>query len=210
MVETQLRTREIQDKRVLNTMTKIPRHVFVPEYLQDSAYADAPLPIGWDQTISQPYIAAYMTEMLQIRPEDRVLEIGTGSGYQTAVLADLAREVYTVEFLEMLSQRAKSTLDSLGYRNIYFRIGDGWQGWPEPAPYDKIMVTAAPHQVPPDLVDQLRDGGRMVLPVGVSNQQIKVGVKKDGNFQTVETIPVRFVPLVKAKSEEKRQPETRI
>ena len=196
MVEKQLRSRGIRDERVLQAMQKVPRHLFVPKSFRSEAYADGPLPIGYDQTISQPYIVAYMTEALQVEPGDRVLEIGTGSGYQTAVLAELAREVSTVEILEPLQKEAKDRLRELGYQNIFFEWGDGRLGWPEKSPFDKIMVTAAASVVPDTLAAQLKEGGRMVLPLGEENQQLVLGFKKGGRLQTTPLLPVRFVPLI--------------
>lgn len=196
MVEKQLEARGIQNPRVLEAMRKVPRHLFVPEVLRLKAYVDSPLPIGHDQTISQPYIVAYMTEMLEVLPEDRVLEIGTGSGYQAAVLAELAREVYTIEILESLYRTAKEVVESLGYRNVFFSYGDGWKGWPEKAPFDKIIVTAAASDIPQELVEQLKEEGRMILPLGEELQHLIIGEKRQGKFQTTRTIPVRFVPLV--------------
>ena len=202
MVQRQLTDRGIRDERVLKAMKKVPRHVFVPESLQGQAYEDGPLPIGHRQTISQPYIVAFMTEALQVEPADRVLEIGTGSGYQAAVLAELAREVYSVEILEPLYESAKKRLQALGYRHIYLKLGDGWAGWPENAPFDKIIVTAAADKIPEGLVDQLREGGRMIIPVGphAENQELVVGVKEKGTFRSSETLPVRFVPLIRNPS----------
>ncbi|MCM8775424.1 MAG: protein-L-isoaspartate(D-aspartate) O-methyltransferase, partial [Candidatus Omnitrophica bacterium] len=159
------------------------------------------LPIGYNQTISQPYIVAYMTEVLEISPQDRVLEIGTGSGYQAVILAEVAKEVYTVEILQPLAEKAEALWKELGYQNIFGKVADGWHGWPEYAPYDKIMVTAAPDKIPSDLVDQLKEGGRMVVPVGTGYQELIVGIKQNGVLRTTETIPVRFVPLVHGSTE---------
>lgn len=196
MVSQQLR--DIRDARVLSAMREVPRHLFVPAELLDRAYEDGPLPIAGGQTISQPYIVAYMTELLQIQPSDRVLEIGTGSGYQTAVLGKLAAQVYSVELKSELQENAKKILDSLKYRNLFFKTGDGWAGWPEFSPYDKMIVTAACDQVPEQLVRQLKEGGRMIFPYGKqdSHQSLIVGVKEHEVFKTAEKIAVRFVPLL--------------
>jgi len=197
MVRSQIESRGIRDARVLQAMRKVPRRLFVPEDLWDAAYEDGPLEIGEGQTISQPYIVAYMTECLKIVPNGRVLEIGTGSGYQTAVLAELAAHVYTVEVIESLARSAKERLEDLGYNNIRFRVDNGWKGWPDEAPFDKIIVTAAPDEIPPALIEQLGEGGRMILPVGVVSQELIEGEKHHGTFQTHRKIAVRFVPLVK-------------
>lgn len=197
MVETQIRARGVRDPRVLAAMAKVPRHHFVPEDLRARAYADEPLPIGEGQTISQPYIVAYMTEALGLKGGERVLEIGTGSGYQAAVVAEIAGGVWTVELLEDLSRRARAVLDGLGYARVRYRVGNGWDGWPEEAPFDAIVVTAAASEVPAALEAQLADGGRMVLPVGTVFQELvrvrrlKVGYTRD------KLLPVRFVPLVR-------------
>jgi len=197
MVEDQLRARGIRDRAVLAAMGRVPRHRFVPEQVRHLAYADGALPIGFDQTISQPYIVAYMTEAAEIGPRERVLEIGTGSGYQAAVLAELARDVYSVEIVPRLAARAESTLRALGYRNVHTRTGDGYAGWKEHAPYHAILVTAAPDHVPPALVEQLAVGGRMVIPVGTGQQEMRVIRKTNAGVVEETTIPVMFVPLVR-------------
>lgn len=197
MVETQIRQRGVRDPRVLEAMLKVPRHLFVPEAYRDQAYMDGPLPIGKGQTISQPYIVALMTELLELDGDEKVLEIGTGSGYQAAILAELAREVYTIEIIPELSKRAETILRGLGYKNIHFRIGDGYKGWPEEAPFDAIIVTAAPPEVPQALVDQLSDdGGRMVVPVGTWDQDLLLIIKEGGKITRKNIAPVRFVPMV--------------
>ena len=202
MVENQLIGRGIRDARVLEIIRTVPRHFFVPEHLQSLAYEDNPLPIGHHQTISQPYIVAYMTEALGISPDDRVLEIGTGSGYQTAILSRLAGEVYSLEIVEALYQEAGQRLDQLGYSNVHLKWGDGWLGWKEHAPFDKIIVTAAAEHIPQALADQLREGGRIMVPVGAreETQELILG-EKHGHLKTVRTIAVRFVPLVHGKEE---------
>jgi len=197
MVEQQLRPRGIHDERVLMAMTKVPREEFVPENLRDQAYQDSALPIGRDQTISQPFIVAFMTEQLRPRPSDRVLEIGTGSGYETAVLAELVKEVYTIEIVELLAKDASARLARLDYTNAHVKIGDGFQGWPEVAPFDSIIVTCAPDKVPQPLTQQLKDGGRMIVPVGSGvDQQLYLLEKKNGQLGQTAILPVRFVPMV--------------
>lgn len=193
-----LRKNGIEDERVLKVLATLPRHHFIPEEDQERAYDDIPLPIGHGQTISQPYIVALMTELLEIKETDKVLEIGTGSGYQTAVLAKLAQEVYTIETLQPLSIKAEDILSALGYKNIYFRVGDGYFGWEEKAPFDAIMVTAAPARIPPPLQEQLADGGRMVIPEGMPNSiQTLWRYLKQGNSLTRENMgSVRFVPFI--------------
>ena len=200
MVETQIKARGIKDTRVLEAMRKVPRHLFVDEALMDQAYGDYPLPIGEGQTISQPYIVALMTEALELKDTDRVLEIGTGSGYQTAILAELAMWVYTIERYKRLADRAKKLLlHTLGYKNISFKVGDGSLGWKEAAPFDAIIVTAASPEIPQPLVEQLAEGGRIVIPVGKEGYQVLVkGVKKGGKLYTTELEEVRFVKLVGA------------
>lgn len=186
------------DPRVLAAMERVPRHEFVPPGERERAYQNRPLPIAHGQTISQPYIVALMTHLMRIEPDDVVLEVGTGSGYQAAVLAELARHVYTIEIVEPLGKQAAQRLKALGYENITARIGDGYQGWPSEAPFDAIMVTAAPDHVPRPLIEQLKNNGRMVLPVGgnfLSQQLVVVEKKPDGRIETQQVIPVRFVPL---------------
>ncbi len=198
MVATQLRppTRDITNALVLAAMAKVPRHEFVPEKYRDEAYEDSPLPIGYSQTISQPYIVAFMTEKLEPHPGDRVLEVGTGSGYQAAVLAELVAEVYTIEIVEPLAQRARTDLDRLGYRNVRVRTGDGYQGWPDAAPFDAIIVTCAPDHVPQPLVEQLKEGGRMMIPVGpLGEQQLYLLEKRGGEVHRQSVLGVRFVPM---------------
>jgi protein-L-isoaspartate(D-aspartate) O-methyltransferase len=195
MVEEQLRGRDISAPRVLEAMRRVPRHLFVPESARPEAYGDHPLPIGHGQTISQPYIVAFMTQAIDVRPTDRVLEIGTGSGYQAAILGELAREVYTIEIVEPLAERARTTLASLGYKNIHVRAGNGYLGWPERAPFDRVMVTAAPDEIPPALVEQLKVGGLMAIPVGDIIQELRILRKTDKGLETLETLPVRFVPM---------------
>ena len=192
--------RGITNPRVLAAMDKVPRHEFVPEGFRDRAYGDYPLPIGHGQTISQPFIVAFMTEKLEPMPGDKVLEIGTGSGYQAAVLAELVREVYTIEIIEPLARRAEADLQRLGYTNVMVRAGDGYQGWPEAAPFDAIIVTCAPEQVPQPLVDQLREGGRMIIPVGPEGDQVLHVLRKKGNqVEQRAVLPVRFVPMTGGK-----------
>jgi protein-L-isoaspartate(D-aspartate) O-methyltransferase len=196
MVQRQLRGRGIIDQRVLAAMVKVPREEFVPPNLRGASYEDRPLPIGWGQTISQPYIVAVMTEQLRPKPSDRVLEIGTGSGYQAAILAELVAEVYTIEIIEPLAKIAEATLQRLGYKNVHVKAGDGYQGWPEHAPFDAITVTCAPDHVPQPLSAQLKEGGRMIIPVGgFGNQELYLLEKKNGELQRRAVLPVRFVPM---------------
>jgi len=197
MVEEQLGPgRDITNARVLAAMLKVPRHEFVPPGIRPHAYDDSPLPIGHEQTISQPYVVAFMTEKLEPKPADRVLEVGTGSGYQAAVLAELVQEVYTIEIVEPLARHAEADLNRLGYTNVHVRAGDGYQGWPEAAPFDAIMVTCAPEDVPQPLTAQLKDGGRMIIPVGpMGNQQLVLLRKAGGRLQQHAVLPVSFVPM---------------
>lgn len=196
MVDEQLAGRDIRSARVLDAMRKVPRHLFVPEAIRAFAYDDRPLPIGHDQTISQPYIVAYMTEALELEPAHKVLEIGTGSGYQAAVLGLLAKEVYTIEIVQPLAERARATLKSLGHANVHVRAGNGYLGWPEQAPFDRIMVTAAPDEVPPALVEQLKIGGLMAIPVGTVVQELRILRKTASGMETLRRLPVRFVPMI--------------
>lgn len=195
MVDEQLRARGINSARVLDAMLKVPRHLFVPDAQRAQAYGDFPLPIGYGQTISQPYIVAFMTQALELEPGHRVLEIGTGSGYQAAVLAELAKEVYTIEIIAPLADRSRDTLTRLGYRNVQVRTGNGYLGWPEQAPFDRIMVTAAPDDVPPALVQQLEIGGLMAIPVGTVVQELRIMRRTATGLETLSTLPVRFVPM---------------
>ncbi|MBN1568366.1 MAG: protein-L-isoaspartate(D-aspartate) O-methyltransferase [Acidobacteria bacterium] len=195
MVRDQLQARDIIDPRVLAAMIKVPRHVFVPEDLRRSAYDDGALPLDMGQTISQPYIVAYMTQALELHGTERVLEIGTGSGYQAAVLAEMASEVYTIEILPKLQDQARAVLDKLGYKKIHFKAGDGYLGWPEHAPFDRIIVTAAPEEVPQPLLDQLSDGGRMIIPLGRFSQELVIFEKEKSKIRRRSTIGVRFVPM---------------
>ncbi len=195
MVETQIKSRGVKDERVLVAMRKVERHRFVPEPYVSLAYSDQPLPIGEGQTISQPYIVALMTELLELKGEEKVLEVGTGSGYQAAILAELAKEVYTIEIIETLATSAKRLLLELGYQNIQVRTGDGYLGWPEAAPFDAILVTCAPDHIPKPLIEQLKEGGRLVLPVGTHSQELKKVVKRSGGVETKDIIPVIFVPM---------------
>jgi protein-L-isoaspartate(D-aspartate) O-methyltransferase len=184
------------NERILSVMESIPRHRFVPKSLQDLAYLDRPLPIGSNQTISQPYIVAYMTDQLNVAPTHRVLEIGTGSGYQAAVLGKLAKEVYTIEIVKDLYKTSTNLLKELGYPNIYTKYGDGYEGWPQKAPFDRIILTASPPTIPPPLIEQLAPRGILIAPEGVGYQKI-ILIKKDaqGNIHKQNLIPVRFVPM---------------
>ncbi len=197
MVSDQIEHRGVEDKRVLEAMRAVPRHKYVPDTMVPHAYLDRPLPIGLDQTISQPFIVALMSELLEVSPGDRVLEIGTGSGYQAAVLAEMGAEVFTIEILCELAERAERDLQATGYEAIEIRCGDGYKGWPEEAPFDRIIVTAAPPELPEALVDQLDVGGRLVVPVGEHRQMLQVVERIDEDtVETSDTMPVRFVPMV--------------
>ena len=195
LVEEQLAARDIADPVVLRAMQQVPRHLFVPERLREYAYTDQPLPIGEDQTISQPYIVAFMSQALQLQKNDKVLEIGTGSGYQAAVLAEIVEQVYTIEIVPALARKARQRLAEMRYDNVDVRLGDGYLGWPEQAPFDAIIVTAAPDHIPPALVEQLRDGGRLVLPLGDKNQQLVRIIRQGGENIVENLLPVRFVPM---------------
>ena len=198
MVEQQIRTRGVRDPQVLGAMERVPRHAFVPDNLLELAYTDGPLPIGGGQTISQPYIVASMSESLGVKPGMKVLEIGTGSGYQAAVLAEMGLRVFTVEYVDALAREARKRLEGMGYRGIHFRCGDGNLGWPEQAPFDGILVTAAPADLPPALGEQLAVGARLVIPMGRHSQYLYVYRKNDDQTLDREVLyAVRFVPLVK-------------
>ncbi len=195
MVEMQIARRGVRDEMVLNAMRSVPRHLFVPEKYRSESYRDGPLPIGNDQTISQPYIVAFMTEMLKIDSTSKILEVGTGSGYQAAVLAEIADSVYSIEIIDNLAQRANRLIDSLGYGNVTIRSGDGYLGWPEAAPFDAIIITAAAPRIPEPLIEQLKPEGRMVVPVGDYSQDLMLVTKSDTGTVKKSTIPVRFVPM---------------
>jgi protein-L-isoaspartate(D-aspartate) O-methyltransferase len=195
MVQRQIAARGVRDQRVLEAMRKVPRHLFVPPSMQPYAYRDSPLPIGHEQTISQPYIVAFMTDALALKPGDRVLEVGTGSGYQAAVLSVLVRQVYSIEIVEPLATEATERLRRLGYANVTVRAGDGYRGWPDHAPFDAIIVTAAPDHIPQPLLDQLAPGGRLVVPVGKYLQTLTRIRRTAKGFKTEELLPVRFVPM---------------
>jgi len=195
MVKAQIESRGVKDPLVLKAMRKVSRHLFVPKTYQEEAYADEPLPIGEGQTISQPYIVALMTELLGLKGGEKVLEIGTGSGYQAAILAEIAKEVYSVEIICPLAQRAESSLKELGYKNIIVKCGDGYQGWKEHSPFDGIIVTAAPDHIPQPLVDQLKIEGKLVIPVGDLFQELILVTKTEKGIKKENIIPVRFVPM---------------
>jgi protein-L-isoaspartate(D-aspartate) O-methyltransferase len=196
MIQQQLVARGIHEERVLAAMAKVPREEFVPPNSRAASYEDGPLQIGYGQTISQPYIVAFMTEQLHPKPSDRVLEIGTGSGYQAAILAELVAEVYTIEIAEPLARNAEATLVRLGYKNVRMKVGDGYKGWPDNAPFDAIIVTCAPDRVPRPLTDQLKEGGRMIIPVGDRfAQELYLLEKKNGQLKESAVLPVRFVPM---------------
>lgn len=196
MVKEQLVMRGISAERVLAAMRKVPREEFVPEQFRGASYEDGPLAIGYDQTISQPFIVAFMTEQLRPSAKDRVLEIGTGSGYQAAILAELVAEIYSIEIIEPLAKTAEATLQRLGYKNVHVKAGDGYKGWPEHAPFDAIIVTCAPDRVPQPLTEQLKDGGRMIIPVGgLGEQELYLLEKRNGQLEQRAVLPVRFVPM---------------
>jgi len=201
MVDSQIKGRGISDREVLRAMSSVPRHLFVPDYLQRQAYQDGPLPIGYGQTISQPFVVAYMTEILAIKPHHRVLEIGTGSGYQAAVLAEMTNQVYTMEIIPELADSAGNRLKELGYSKIRARQADGYHGWNEAAPFDAIVVTAAAEFIPPPLLQQLKEGGRMIIPVGSPFviQHLMLVEKKEGKTTTRSLMPVRFVPFRRSR-----------
>ncbi len=202
MVKDHIAARGVNDQHTLEAMRSVKRHKLVPEAMLPHAYEDRPLPIGNGQTISQPFIVAYMTQAIRPRPGMKVLEIGTGSGYQAAVLAEIVDSVYTIETVEPLARRAKSKLDEMGYTNIMYKVGDGYFGWEEHAPFDAIIVTAAPEEIPPRLVEQLKAGGQMIIPVGATgNEQHLLLVEKeeDGEYTTRNLLPVRFVPFTREK-----------
>jgi protein-L-isoaspartate(D-aspartate) O-methyltransferase len=204
MVRRQLEDRGIRDEHVLKAMLKVERHKFVPDKQQRYAYSDSPLPIGEGQTISQPYVVALMTELLDLEGQEKVLEVGTGSGYQAAILGELAREVYSIEIVKPLADRADSLLKELGYTNVTVRCGDGYAGWPEKALFDAIIVTCAPPEVPEPLTDQLAEGGRLVVPVGVGSQDLLLIQKQDGTLKTTNIAPVLFVPMTGQGVENKK------
>jgi protein-L-isoaspartate(D-aspartate) O-methyltransferase len=195
MVDWQIVKRGVKNKQVLDAMRRVERHKFVPKQTQRYAYHDEPLPIGHGQTISQPYIVAYMTEALDLKQNDKVLEIGTGSGYQAAILAEIVRDVFTIEIVQPLAVTAREILSDQKYSNIHCRTGDGYMGWPEEAPFDGIMITAAPPEIPEPLMNQLKEGGRMIVPVGTSFQQLILITNKNGKLVRQSLLPVRFVPM---------------
>lgn len=199
MVRHQIEARNVRDWETLEAMRKVPRHEFVPSHMQAFAYEDRPLSIGNGQTISQPYIVAFMTSVIEPDRKDKVLEIGTGSGYQAAVLADIVNEVYTIEIIPELAERARNKFIELGYTNIHTRVGDGYHGWPEEAPFDAIIVTAAPDEIPQPLIEQLKEGGRLVIPVGpkYSVQSLQLVTLKNGEPKIQNLFPVRFVPFTR-------------
>jgi protein-L-isoaspartate(D-aspartate) O-methyltransferase len=207
MVKRQILARGVKDTFVINAMKKVPRHLFIPEQDRNFAYRDEARAIGEGQTISQPYIVAFMTEELRVKPGDRVLEIGTGSGYQAAVLAQIVDTVYSIEIIEELAESAKKCIENLDYKNIIIKQGDGYLGWPEEAPFDAIIVTAAPPTIPPRLLEQLKVGGRMILPVGKYVQELVVISKNNGGHTMDSVLPVRFVPMTGQIQEQEEQKE---
>lgn len=196
MMDQQIKSRGVKDPQVINAMLKVKRHLFVPEKIEHLAYRDSPLPIGQEQTISQPFIVAFMTEALRLEKDDRVLEIGTGSGYQAAILAEIVNQVYTIEINEQLAKTAAKRLKKLGYANISVKHGDGYKGWPEHASFDAVIVTAAPPTIPEELVKQLKAGGRLVVPVGTSSQELLLITKTETGITKKSLLPVRFVPMI--------------
>jgi len=198
MVERDIKGRGVRDRKVLDVMQRVPRHLFVDEHLRAKAYEDYPLPIGEGQTISQPYVVALMTEALRLRPTDRVLEIGAGSGYQAAVLAEIVKEVYTIEIRKGLAEKAERRLKDLGYKNVRVRYGDGYFGWEEFAPFDAIIITASANYIPPPLIRQLKEGGRLIIPLGstVYYQTLTLAVKERGELNLEQIAPVAFVPMI--------------
>jgi protein-L-isoaspartate(D-aspartate) O-methyltransferase len=203
MVKEQLEGRGVNDNVVLDAMRVVPRHRFVPPQFENEAYDDSPLPIGYGQTISQPYIVAVMTSALHLKPRDRVLEIGTGSGYQTAVLAEIVDSVYSIEILDALASRAELTLTNLGYRDVFVQVSDGYKGWSKHAPFDAIIVTAAPDHIPQTLIEQLAIGGRMIVPVGDEDQNLILITKTQAGVEQRTLMSVRFVPMT-GQAERKR------
>jgi protein-L-isoaspartate(D-aspartate) O-methyltransferase len=201
MVKTQIEKRGVKDAATLVALRKTPRHLFVPNNVLDDAYDDRPLPIGYGQTISQPFIVAYMTEIVKPKPDHRVLEIGTGSGYQAAVLAEIVKEVYTIEIVDSLGSQARNRLSKLNYKNITVKTGDGYYGWKDKSPFDAIVVTAAAEHIPPPLIEQLKEGGRMIIPIGspFMVQQLMLVEKKGGKTRTSSLMPVRFVPFKRSQ-----------
>jgi len=197
MIERDLKGRDITDAAVLQAMRDVPRERFVGTEMQEMAHADFPLPIGHGQTISQPYVVAFMTQMLEVRPEDKILEIGTGCGYQAAVIARMARQVYTIEIVEPLADEARKLLAELGYKNISVKTGDGFEGWREHAPFDKIILTCAVKEIPKALIEQLQEGGRIIAPIGATGgvQQLVLATKTNGELKHKQVLPVRFVPM---------------
>lgn len=195
MVDEQIISRGIKNKTITDAMLKIPRHEFVPGDYREYSYMDGPLPIGFEQTISQPYIVALMTELLEVSEGDKILEIGTGSGYQAAVLAEMGAKVYTVEIVKELSDRAREVIEQLGYKNIHFLVGDGYEGWNENSPYDSIIATACPPEIPKPLLEQLKTGGRLVMPVGEDHQELQLIRKTEKGPDIKDIIPVAFVPM---------------
>lgn len=199
MVREQIEARGVRDERVLRAMRTVKRHLFVPEDMAAAAYYDEPLPIGRGQTISQPYIVAYMTETADLSPEDRVLEIGTGSGYQSAILSLIVKEVFTIEVVDSLAAVAAKRFSEMNYNNIKIKTADGYHGWPEMAPFDAIIITAAPPEVPEELISQLKPGSKMVVPVGEVFQELRVITRTQKGYEDISLMPVRFVPMVRHK-----------